>query len=200
MFFSFFSFRIMYLYLFQWEDFLHYFRWCCHCCIQSDCPRDWSPPTFLLWRSLVVVVLDSISPFTLNRCWFAIEDELFNVFASSNFYLIVCMYGYFSRYCLHLGLFTFRVVWFLFPYTLGENEVQVADSSSSSSSNKIAHNLIICVYQYSIRGTSYLIISTWRKSLMGRGFGARVDDSSYKCLCKMGIKLWCFQRESVARV
>ncbi|KEH20170.1 DUF868 family protein [Medicago truncatula] len=85
-------------------------------------------------------------------------------------------------------------------YTLSENAVRVADSSSSLSSNKTAHSLVICVYQCSIRGRSCLITITWWKSLMGQGLNVKIDDSSNKCLCKVDIKPWVFSKRNVCCV
>ncbi|XP_039044512.1 uncharacterized protein LOC120184004 isoform X2 [Hibiscus syriacus] len=83
-----------------------------------------------------------------------------------------------------------------FPSCFGENGVQVADSSSSSSNAcKNAHNLVTCVYQCRIRGRSCSITVTWSKSLMGQGLSVGVDDSSAnQCLCKVDIKLWLFSK------
>ncbi|CAI8603363.1 unnamed protein product [Vicia faba] len=81
-----------------------------------------------------------------------------------------------------------------FPSCFGENAVQVSDSSSSNSS-KTAQNVVICVYQCSIRGRSCLITITWSKSLMGQGFSVGIDDSSNnQCLCKVDIKPWVFSK------
>lgn len=81
-----------------------------------------------------------------------------------------------------------------FPSCFGENAVQVADSSSSNAT-KTAQNLVICVYQCTIRGRSSLITITWNKSLMGQGFSLGIDDSSnHQCLCKVDIKPWVFSK------
>ncbi|KAF8045984.1 hypothetical protein N665_4150s0006 [Sinapis alba] len=56
----------------------------------------------------------------------------------------------------------------------GENGVQIADSSSSSSNaGKISQNLVICIYRCCIRG---------------------VDDSCNRSLCKVEIKPWLFTK------
>ncbi|KAE8725220.1 Syntaxin of plants 52, putative isoform 1 [Hibiscus syriacus] len=83
-----------------------------------------------------------------------------------------------------------------FPSCFGENGVQVADSSSSSSNaSKNAQNLVTCVYQCRIRGRSCSLTVTWSKSLMGQGLSVGVDDSSAnQCLCKVDIKPWLFSK------
>ncbi|KAJ6412313.1 hypothetical protein OIU84_005385 [Salix udensis] len=73
-----------------------------------------------------------------------------------------------------------------FPSCFGESGVQVADSSSSSTT-KAAQNLVTCVYQCKLRGRSCLITVTWTKNLMGQGVGVAIDDSTSQCLCK---NLW----------
>ncbi|KAK0598961.1 hypothetical protein LWI29_001104 [Acer saccharum] len=80
-----------------------------------------------------------------------------------------------------------------FPSCFGENGVQVADSSSSSSA-KNAQNLVNCVYQGRIRGRSCLITVTWSKNLMGQGLSVGIDDAANQCLCKVDIKPWLFSK------
>ncbi|KAF8394408.1 hypothetical protein HHK36_020616 [Tetracentron sinense] len=80
-----------------------------------------------------------------------------------------------------------------FPSCFGENGVQVADSSSSSTS-RTAQNLVTCVYQYRLHGRSCLITVTWSKNLMGQGLSVGIDDSSNQCLCKVDIKPWSFSK------
>ncbi|KAL4353820.1 hypothetical protein GQ457_06G019650 [Hibiscus cannabinus] len=80
-----------------------------------------------------------------------------------------------------------------FPSCFGENGVQVADSSSSSTS-KNAQNLVTCVYQCRIRGRPCLITVTWTKSLMGQGLSIGIDDSANQCLCKVDVKPWLFSK------
>ncbi|KAJ8760687.1 hypothetical protein K2173_017692 [Erythroxylum novogranatense] len=80
-----------------------------------------------------------------------------------------------------------------FPSCFGENGVQVADSSSSTTS-KHAQNLVTCVYQCRIRGRSCLITITWSKNLMGQGLSVGIDDSANQCLCKVDIKPWLFSK------
>ncbi|KAL9320361.1 hypothetical protein ACSQ67_012200 [Phaseolus vulgaris] len=72
-----------------------------------------------------------------------------------------------------------------FPSCFGENGVQVADSSSSSA-NKSTQNVVTCVYQCRVGGSSCLITVTWSKNLMGQGLGVAIDDSSSQSLCKSG--------------
>ncbi|GAV57759.1 DUF868 domain-containing protein [Cephalotus follicularis] len=80
-----------------------------------------------------------------------------------------------------------------FPSCFGENGVQVADSSSSSTT-KAAQNLVTCVYQCKLRGRCCLISITWTKHLMGQGLSVAIDDSSNQCLCKVDIKPWLFSK------
>ncbi|QCD77661.1 uncharacterized protein LOC114187272 [Vigna unguiculata] len=80
-----------------------------------------------------------------------------------------------------------------FPSCFGENGVQVADSSSSSA-NKSAQNVVTCVYQCKVGGSSCLITVTWSKNLMGQGLGVAIDDSSSQSLCKVDIKPWGFSK------
>lgn len=80
-----------------------------------------------------------------------------------------------------------------FPSCFGENGIQVADSSSSSTS-KNAQNLVTCVYQCKLRGRLCLITVTWTKNLMGQGLSIGIDDSSHQCLCKVDIKPWLFSK------
>ncbi|KAI8028278.1 hypothetical protein LOK49_LG02G01812 [Camellia lanceoleosa] len=80
-----------------------------------------------------------------------------------------------------------------FPSCFGENGVQVADFSSSST-NRTAQNLVSCVYQCRLRGRSCLITVTWSKNLMGQGLSVGIDDSSNQCVCKVDIKPWLFSK------
>ena len=81
-----------------------------------------------------------------------------------------------------------------FPSCFGENGVQVADSSSSSSTARTAQNLVTCLYQCRLRGKWCLITITWTKNLMGQGLSVGIDDSSNQCLCKVDIKPWLFSK------
>ncbi|KAK9984214.1 hypothetical protein SO802_033739 [Lithocarpus litseifolius] len=81
-----------------------------------------------------------------------------------------------------------------FPSCFGENGVQVADSSSSSSATKAAQNAVTCVYQCKLHGRSCLITITWTKSLMGQGLSIGIDDLANQCLCKVDIKPWLFSK------
>ncbi|KAK9281224.1 hypothetical protein L1049_004119 [Liquidambar formosana] len=80
-----------------------------------------------------------------------------------------------------------------FPSCFGENGVQVADFSSSSTS-RTAQNLVTCVYQCKLRGHLCLITVTWTKNLMGQGLSVGIDDSTNQCLCKVDIKPWLFSK------
>ncbi|KAM5563720.1 hypothetical protein ABKV19_018369 [Rosa sericea] len=89
-----------------------------------------------------------------------------------------------------------------FPSCFGENGVQVADFSSSSSSRaaKTAHqNLVSCVYQCKLRGRLCLITVTWTKNLMGQGLSVEIDDAANFCLCKVDIKPWLFSKRKGCR-
>ncbi|KAL7589982.1 uncharacterized protein LOC122195288 [Lactuca sativa] len=89
-----------------------------------------------------------------------------------------------------------------FPSCFGENGIQVAGSSSSSgdittttSTNRIAQNLVTCVYQCRMRNFSYFIITlTWSKTLMGQSLSVEINDSNNQCLCKLDIKPWLFSK------
>ncbi|KAK7284267.1 hypothetical protein RJT34_19011 [Clitoria ternatea] len=80
-----------------------------------------------------------------------------------------------------------------FPSCFGENGVQVADSSSSSAS-KTAQNVVTCVYQCRIGGSSCTITVTWSKNLVGQSFSFGIDDCSSQCVCKVDIKPWGFYK------
>ncbi|QHO45883.1 uncharacterized protein DS421_6g182600 [Arachis hypogaea] len=87
-----------------------------------------------------------------------------------------------------------------FPSCFGENGVQVADASSSSSSSittsRASQNVVTCVYQCKLRGFSCLIISlSWSKNLMGQGFTVGIDEmNNRQSLCKVDIKPWLFSK------
>ncbi|XP_061346457.1 uncharacterized protein LOC133292098 [Gastrolobium bilobum] len=80
-----------------------------------------------------------------------------------------------------------------FPSCFGENGVQVADSSSSSTT-RAAQNVVTCVYQCKLRGRSCLITVSWTKTLMGQGLSVGIDDLDNHCLCKVEIKPWLFSK------
>ncbi|GAB2287409.1 hypothetical protein Dimus_021787 [Dionaea muscipula] len=84
-----------------------------------------------------------------------------------------------------------------FPSCFGENAVQIADSSSSNSNgNRIAQNLVTCVYQCRLIGQSCLITLTWSKNLMGsQCLSVGIDDSRNQSLCKVEIKPWLFSKK-----
>ncbi|XP_028804151.1 uncharacterized protein LOC114759199 [Neltuma alba] len=81
-----------------------------------------------------------------------------------------------------------------FPSCFGENGVQVADSSSSSTASRAAQNVVTCVYQCKFRGRSCLITVSWTKNLMGQGLSVGIDDLRNQCLCKVDIKPWLFSK------
>ncbi|XWS76387.1 hypothetical protein CRYUN_Cryun01aG0171900 [Craigia yunnanensis] len=82
-----------------------------------------------------------------------------------------------------------------FPSCFGENGVQVADSSASSSSSaKAGQNVVTCVYQCKLHGRSCLITIAWTKNLVGQGLSVAIDDSANHCLCKVDIKPWLFSK------
>ncbi|KAL2323540.1 hypothetical protein Fmac_027919 [Flemingia macrophylla] len=80
-----------------------------------------------------------------------------------------------------------------FPSCFGENGVQVADSSSSSTT-RASQNVVSCVYQCKLRGRSCLITVSWTKTLMGQGLSVGIDDLGNHCLCKVEIKPWLFSK------
>ncbi|KAJ6839619.1 uncharacterized protein M6B38_314460 [Iris pallida] len=84
-----------------------------------------------------------------------------------------------------------------FPSCFGESGVQIADSSSSSSTHKSAHNLVTCLYQAPRRGGCWCLITiTWSKSLMGQGLGVSVDEcSNNRSLGRLDIKPWLFSKK-----
>lgn len=89
-----------------------------------------------------------------------------------------------------------------FPSCFGENGVQVADASSSTSSSvtRTAQNLATCVYQCRLRNfSSFIVTVTWTKSLMGQGFSVEIEDSSNQSLCKVDIKPWLFSKRKGSR-
>jgi len=82
-----------------------------------------------------------------------------------------------------------------FPSCFGENGVQVADSSSSSSSSiRGPQNVVTCIYQCKLRGRSCLITVSWTKNLMGQGLSVGIDELGNSCLCKVDIKPWLFSK------
>lgn len=81
-----------------------------------------------------------------------------------------------------------------FPSCFGENGVQVADFSSSST-NRATQNFVTCVYQCRLRGRSCLITVAWSKNLMGQGLSVGIDDNSNQSLCKVDIKPWLFSKK-----
>ncbi|KAI4349500.1 hypothetical protein L6164_010083 [Bauhinia variegata] len=80
-----------------------------------------------------------------------------------------------------------------FPSCFGENGVQVADSSSSSTI-RAAQNAVTCVYQCKLGGRSCLITVSWSKNLMGQGLSIGIDELGNQCLCKVDIKPWLFSK------
>ncbi|GJY39255.1 hypothetical protein Tco_0425619 [Tanacetum coccineum] len=88
-----------------------------------------------------------------------------------------------------------------FPSCFGENGVQVSEGYSeahitTTSTSKIAQNLVSCVYQCRMRNLSYFIITlTWSKNLMmGQTLSAEIGDANNHCLCKVEIKPWLFSK------
>ncbi|KOM27598.1 hypothetical protein LR48_Vigan442s003400 [Vigna angularis] len=66
-----------------------------------------------------------------------------------------------------------------------ENGVQVADSSSSSTT-RAAQTVVTCVYQCKLRRRSCLIMVSWTKTLMSQGLSGGIDDLGNHCPCKFG--------------
>lgn len=82
-----------------------------------------------------------------------------------------------------------------FPSCFGENGVQVADASCSSSSvSKASQNLVICKYQCKLVGKSCLVTVSWSKNLMGHCLGVEIDDLSHQCLCRVDVKPSLFSK------
>lgn len=86
-----------------------------------------------------------------------------------------------------------------FPSCFGENGVQVADASCSSSVGggaiKGSHqNLVTCVHQCKLLGKSCLITIVWSKNLMGHCLSIEIDDLSRQCLCKVDVKPSLFSK------
>lgn len=82
-----------------------------------------------------------------------------------------------------------------FPSCFGENGVQVANFSGSSSSRAGAQNLVSCVYQCRFHGRLCWITATWSKNLMGQGLSVGIDDTAHQSLCKVEIKPWLFSKK-----
>lgn len=82
-----------------------------------------------------------------------------------------------------------------FPSCFGESGVQVADSSSSSSTApKHAQNVVTCVYKCRLNCRSCIITVTWTKNLMGQTLSLAIDD-----FCKVDIKPWLFSKRKGCR-
>ncbi|XP_004493685.1 uncharacterized protein [Cicer arietinum] len=82
-----------------------------------------------------------------------------------------------------------------FPSCFGENGVQVANlSSSSSSTTRGSQNVVTCIYQCKLRGRSCLITVSWTKNLMGQGLSIGIDELGNHCICKVDIKPWLFSK------
>ncbi|CAA3006171.1 Hypothetical predicted protein [Olea europaea subsp. europaea] len=75
-----------------------------------------------------------------------------------------------------------------FPSCLGENGVQIANSSSSNAT-RAAQNLVTCVYQCQLQSISRFITITWTKYLMGQGFSVGIENSTI-----VEIKPWLFSK------
>ncbi|CAH1417675.1 unnamed protein product [Lactuca virosa] len=86
-----------------------------------------------------------------------------------------------------------------FPSCFGENGVQIADASSSSSSSGVstdrnAQNLVTCVYQCKLHSCCFIVTTTWTKNIMGQALSVEIDDSSTQSVCKLEIKPWLFSK------
>ncbi|KAA0064065.1 DUF868 domain-containing protein [Cucumis melo var. makuwa] len=89
-----------------------------------------------------------------------------------------------------------------FPSCFGENGVQIADSSSSSSSSisKAAQNLVTCVYQCKLHSQLSFIVLTWTKHLMGQALSLQIQNSANQSLCKLDIKPWLFSKKKGSKI
>ncbi|KAH6818830.1 hypothetical protein C2S51_002433 [Perilla frutescens var. frutescens] len=85
-----------------------------------------------------------------------------------------------------------------FPSCFGENGVQVADSSPSTTNRGAAasapQNLVACIYHYQSQAFSGFITVTWIKNLMAQALSIALDNSSNNCLAKVDIKPWLFSK------
>lgn len=86
-----------------------------------------------------------------------------------------------------------------FPSCFGENGVQIADASSSSSSSGVstdrnAQSLVTCVYQCKLHSCCFIVTTTWTKNIMGQALSVEIDDSSTQSVCKLEIKPWLFSK------
>lgn len=91
-----------------------------------------------------------------------------------------------------------------FPSCFGENGVQVADASCTSSTStelattvskaKASQNIVTCVYQFKLLGKSRLIIINWSKNLVGHCFSLEIQDLSHKCLSRVDVKPSIFSK------
>ncbi|XP_004490925.2 uncharacterized protein, partial [Cicer arietinum] len=79
-----------------------------------------------------------------------------------------------------------------FPSCFGENGVQVADSSNTTT--RAPQNAVTCVYQCRLRDHSCLITVSWTKTLLGQGLSVGIDDLINHCLCKGEKKPWLFSK------
>lgn len=79
-----------------------------------------------------------------------------------------------------------------FPSCFGENGVQVADSSPSTTSR--AQNLVACIYHYHSQSFSGFITVTWIKNLMAQALSIAVENSANDSLGKVDIRPWLFSK------
>ncbi|XP_028762141.1 uncharacterized protein LOC114720645 [Neltuma alba] len=79
-----------------------------------------------------------------------------------------------------------------FPPCFGENDVQVAESSISTT--RALQNVAICVYECESQGHSCLITVSWTKNLMGEDLTVTMDDSGDQRLYEIEIQPWLFSK------
>lgn len=76
-----------------------------------------------------------------------------------------------------------------FPSCFGENGVQVADASCSSTVGVgVSKASVTCIHRCKLLGKSCLISVLWSKNLMGQCLSLQIDDLSNRCLCKADLK------------
>lgn len=77
-----------------------------------------------------------------------------------------------------------------FPPCFGENDVQVAESSFSST--RASENVASSVYQCESQRCSCFITVTWTKTFIGEDLCVAMDNSGDRSLCDIEIQPWLF--------
>ncbi|XP_042057664.1 uncharacterized protein LOC121802146 isoform X1 [Salvia splendens] len=81
-----------------------------------------------------------------------------------------------------------------FPSCFGENGVQVADSSPSTTTTTRAQNLVSCIYHHHSHSFSGFITVTWIKNLMAQALSIAVESSASDSLGRVDIRPWLFSK------